>query len=106
MLSKQYATEKRANREYLLKILSSIRFVARQELPLRDDRNETDSNFYQLLILRGEDSDGPRLKAFLNRKQLNYTFHEIQNEMLATMVLQVLCDIAKNLQSSFFFFAL
>ena len=66
MLSKQYATEKRVNREYLLKILSSIRFLARQGLPLRGDMNETDSNFYQLLMLRGKDSDGPGLKAFLD----------------------------------------
>ena len=103
MLSKQYATEKRANREYLLKILSSIRFVARQGLPLRGDMNETDSNFYQLLMLWGKESDGPGLKAFLDKKQLKYTFHKIQNEMLATMALQVLHHVAKNLQSSAFF---
>ena len=103
MLSKQYATEKRANREYLLKILSSVRFLARQGLPLRGDMDETNSNFYQLLMLRGEDSDGPGLKAFLDKKQLKYTSHEIQNEMPATMALQVLRDVAKNLQSSSYF---
>ncbi len=80
MLSKQYATEKRVNREHLLKLLSSIRFLARQGLPLGGDMDETDSNFYQLLILRGEDSDGPWLKAFLDKKQLKYTSHEIQIE--------------------------
>ena len=103
MLSKQYATEKRANRQYLLKILSSICFLARQGLPLRGDMDETVLNFYPLLMLRGEDSDGPGLKAFLDKKQLKYTSHEIQNEMLATMALQVLRDVAKNLQSSSFF---
>lgn len=45
MLSKQYASEKRANREYLLKLLSFVRFLARQGIPLRGDMDETDSNF-------------------------------------------------------------
>ena len=103
MLSKQCATEKRANREYLLKILSSICFLARQGLPLRGDMDETVLNFYPLLMLRGEDSDGPGLKAFLDKKQLKYTSHEIQNEMLATMALQVLRDVAKMCSRHHFF---
>ncbi len=65
--------------------------------------DETDSNFYQLLMLRGEDSDGPGLKAFLGKKQLKYASHEMPNELLATMALQVLCDVANDLQSSSFF---
>ena len=35
MLSRQAATEKQQNRQYLLKVLSSIRFLARQGLSLR-----------------------------------------------------------------------
>ena len=65
--------------------------------------DETDLNFYQLLMLRGEDSDRPGLKAFQDKKQLKYTSIEIQNEMLDTMALQVLRDVAENLQSSSFF---
>ena len=37
MLSQAAATEKKNNREYLLKIISSIRFLGRQGLPLRGD---------------------------------------------------------------------
>ena len=60
MLSKAAATEKKNNREYLLKIISSIRFSVRQGLPLRGDgpHNDLDSNFYQLLLLRAEDIQG------------------------------------------------
>ena len=44
MLSKQTATEKQQNRQYLLKVLTSIRFLARQGLPFRGDGDETDSS--------------------------------------------------------------
>ena len=37
MLSQAAATEKKNNREYLLMIISSIRFLGRQGLPLRGD---------------------------------------------------------------------
>ena len=62
--------------------------------------DETDSNLYQLLMLQGADTGEPGLKAFLDKKQLKYTSHEIQNEMLDTMALQ---DVAKSLQSALFF---
>ena len=60
MLSKAAATEKKNNHEYLLKIISSIRFLGRQGLPLRGNgpHNDLDSNFYQLLLLRAEDFQG------------------------------------------------
>ena len=54
-LSQQHSKEKEENREMLLKILSSIRYLARQGLPLRGDGDEQDGNFLQLLKLRGED---------------------------------------------------
>ena len=53
MLSKAASTEKKNYSEYLLKIISSIRFFGRQGLPLRSGgpHNDLDSNFYQLLLL-------------------------------------------------------
>ena len=71
MLSSQLAKEKQSNREYLLHVMSTIRFLARQALPLRGDRDE-DSNFYQLLVLCGESK--PEIKAMMDKKkQLKYT---------------------------------
>jgi hypothetical protein len=50
-----------------LKILSSIRYLARQGLALRGDGDEQDGNFLQLLKLKGEDDpsmiDWLKLKA-------------------------------------------
>jgi hypothetical protein len=69
MLSSQLAKEKQANREYLLNVLSIIRFLARQALPLRGDGDEKDSNFYQLLLLRGESM--PEIKAMMEKSNLS-----------------------------------
>ena len=70
MLSTQHALEKRLKREYFLKILSTIRFLAHQGLPLRGDGDEKD----QLLALRGDDSN---VKKMLERTQMKYTSPEI-----------------------------
>ena len=59
VLSKQAATKKQQNRQYLLKVLSSIQFLACQGLPLCGDGDETDSNLHQLLVFRGEDQSIP-----------------------------------------------
>lgn len=101
MLSKQAAAEKQQNRQYLLKVLTSIRFLARQGLPLRGDGNEIDSNLHQLLVLRGEDY--PPIHQFLQRQQLKYTAHEVQNELLSVMAQQILRHIAQQIQNSVFF---
>lgn len=59
-LSNALKQEKLERRQCLLKILSNIRFLARQGLPLRghgnqETQSEIDSNFVQLMKLRGED---------------------------------------------------
>lgn len=50
-LSKEHQCEKMERQQCLLKILSNIRFLTRQSLPLRGHGSGTDSNFIQLLIL-------------------------------------------------------
>ena len=63
----------------LTKLLSSIRFLARQGLPLRghhEDVNSLDGNLYKLLLLRAEDC--PQLQAWVHRKE--YTSADIINE--------------------------
>ena len=97
LLDRQIATEKRANREYLLKVLSTIRFLARQGLSLRGSGDESDSNLLQLLLLRADDF--PAIAKYLERKQLKYVSHDVQNEFLSIMALQVLREITANLQS-------
>ena len=43
--SQEHEAEKARNREMLLLVLQSVQFLARQGLPLRGDRNESDGNF-------------------------------------------------------------
>ena len=102
MLNREAATERKQNRTYLLKILSSVRFLARQGLPLRGDGDETNSNFHQLLLLRSVE-DCPGMFKFLERKQLKYTSHEVQNGFLSIMAQQVLRQVAASLQSSVYY---
>ena len=45
MLSKQVSQERKANRDHLMTVLSTIRFLARQGLPLRGG-DDKESNFY------------------------------------------------------------
>ena len=55
MLSSQHAKEKADNRHVLYEILSNVRFLARQGLPLRGSGQGDDSNFIQLLKFCGTD---------------------------------------------------
>ncbi len=94
MQKKKNGTEK----IMLIKIISSIRFLARQGLPLRGDGSEElDSNFYQKLKLKSEED--PRVNDWLKKKTNKYTSHDIQNEILKVMAMHVLRNIGNSLQS-------
>ena len=64
-LSRLYAIEMARNRKMLLKVLSCMKFLARQGLPFRGHDN-SESNLIQLLKHHGEE-DG-ELLAWLERK--------------------------------------
>ena len=83
-----------------MKLLSSIRYLARQGLPLRGDGSEKDSNFYQLLLLRGEDVSS--IQPMLERAQMKFTSPEIQNEILKIMATSILRKIQAQLQLGYF----
>ena len=100
-LSQQHEQGKLENRHCFLKVLSNIRFLACQGLPLRGDGNEAESNFLQLFRLRGEDD--PKVLDWLKKKTNKYTSPEIQNEILKLMALQVLREVAANLHSTTFY---
>ena len=95
-LSQQYANELDSNRKILLKILSCIKFLGRQGLALRGDGDESDGNFLQLLKLQADEAT----MDWLQRKCNKYTSHEIQNEILKIMALNVLRNITLDLQQS------
>ena len=72
-----------------------------QGLSLRGDGDELQSNFYQLMLLQGEQC--PEILSFLEKKQLKYTSHEIQNEILSIMAQAILRRLVRRIQSSVFF---
>ena len=69
LLNHQYEEDAKFHREMLLRLLSCVRFLARQGLPFRGHREDLQSwegDLYQLLMLQAEDS--PRMKVWLNKK--------------------------------------
>ena len=94
--------EKSENRHALLKILSNVRFLARQALPLRGSGDGTNSNFTQLYLLREEDN--PILKKWRTEIQKDrYVHNTIQDEMMKLMALKILREIAANIRDSDFY---
>ena len=100
-LQRELTKQKSENRQMLLKILSNIRFLARQSIAIRGDGDEENSNFIQLFKLRGEDD--PKFAKWLEKKTDKYVSADIQNELLKVMGLQVLRDIATSLHSAKFY---
>ena len=100
-LQRELTKQKSENRQMLLKILSNIRFLARQSIAIRGDGDEENSNFIQLFKLRGEDD--PKFAKWLKKKTDKYVSADIQNELLKVMGLQVLRDIATSLHSAEFY---
>ena len=87
-LSAIHEQEKLKSHQYFLKILSNIRFLSWQGLPLRGHGDESDSNFNQLLKLQSENDI--RLVNWIEKKTDKYIAQGIQNEVPKVMSLQVL----------------
>lgn len=99
-LSAQHQREKLERRHCLLKIFSSIHFLARQGLPLRGNGDDSSSNFTQLLKLQA--GDDQRLGTWMKRKTDKYTSADVQNEILKVMALHILRKVAFSIRSSKF----
>ena len=100
-LSSQFAAERLHRRQCFQKLLSNVRLLSRQALPLHGDGDEMDSNFTQLLKLRGEDD--PRIFERIKKKTDKYTSGEMQNEMIKVMPFQILCELASALQNTAYY---
>jgi len=101
VVSTNHARNKKDSRQCLLKILSNVVFLAQQGLAFRGDGDESNSNFIQLLKLRG--LDDPRISDWILKKANKYTSHDIQDELLKSMALCVLQKISANLAEANFF---
>ena len=65
LLSQEHKEEKATNRKMFLKILQNIRFLSRHGLALKGGDADSDSNFIQLMHLRGIDC--PEVEALTSR---------------------------------------
>ena len=81
-----------------LLILQNIGFLSRQGLALRGSDADTDSNFIQLMHFRGIDC--PEVEAWMKEKTNKYTSHDIQNECLQIMALQILREVRLSVRDS------
>ena len=97
MTSESIKANMKENRHCLIKIIESIQFLGRQGLALREDENDENSNFIQILKLRGL-SQAPKLE----KKTEKYTSHDIQNEILLLMAHGILRELSSDIQDSFF----
>lgn len=98
LLSSELAKERLERRQCFLKLLSNVRFLSRQGLPLRGAGDESDSNYMQLLLLRAEDD--PRIFEWLRKKTDKYTSGDMQNEMMKVMAQLVLDEVKISLYKS------
>lgn len=92
-LSSVLATAQEEARSNLLKILSSVKYLAQQGLALRGHGNE-EGNFHYLLLLKAEDD--PALGHWLKRNH-SYTSPVVQNEMLSLMSNTIIRNIAEEI---------
>lgn len=86
MISSKYVQDKSDARVCLIKIIESIRFLAVQGLALRG-HSEEKSNFTVLLRLRSQDI--PLLKSWLERSRYKWISHDIENEILSLLSLEL-----------------
>ena len=80
-----------------MNVFSTIRYLARQGLPLCGSDDGKESNFYQLLLLRSEASPGN-----LDRAQFKYTSPDVQNEILSIKALNILRKVMSQIQTSIY----
>lgn len=85
------------NRRMLVKVLTSVRYLARQGLPLRGHTND-EGNFRQLLHLREEDD--PNLAIYTARATHYIMSPQAQNEILKDFSHSVLRQIVKNVRNN------
>lgn len=101
-LSAQLERDQKYHRTMLMKLLSCIKYLARQGLPFRghnEDAESFEGNLYQLLLLEARDSTD--MAAWLRRRE--YISPDIINELISTMGQSVLRQLLVEIRSSLWF---
>ena len=92
MLSSQHAIDKQEI-EIIFESVSeySVLSEARNIIAMHGDPDESDSNFMQLLMLRG--IDDPMIMQTVETKKDKYMSPQKQNEILSILTLQILISV-------------
>jgi hypothetical protein len=98
-LNIQADVQRKENSSNLLTIMSSLQYLTRQGLATRGHEDNA-SNFHQLLMLRCQDK--PQLREWLSKK-MSWTSHSIQEEIIESMGVTVMREIASQLQAQPFY---
>ncbi len=80
-----------------LRVLRDIRYLARQGMSFRSNRDD-DGNFIQLLHLQGVEN--PDIETWMKKKTNKYTSHDIQNECVQLLALQIVREMSCNIRDS------
>lgn len=99
-LNTQCEVDRCIHREMLLKLLSCIRFLGRQGLPLRGHKEDNESfegNLYQLLLLQAD----AKMNNWLQKRE--YISPEIVNEIITIMGQTVLRQILADIKGGMWF---
>ena len=94
-LSQQKLDEQSSFRSNLVQLFSTVRFLARQALPLWGHLEEN-GNYLQLLKLLGHENE--TLSLWLDRTT-NFTSHDCQNEMLGILSQAVVRSIVSTVET-------
>lgn len=100
LISSGEAQARKDARICLLKIVETIRFLAVQGIPIRGHTQEK-SNFIQLLQLRSMDNH--LLKSWLERSNYRWISHDIINEILRLLSLNVQRKLVNGVTSEPFY---
>ena len=101
-LSAQLDANQRHHRQMLMKLLSCIKYLARQGLPFRghhEDIQSFEGNLYQLLLVQAQDC--PDMTTWLHKKE--YISPEIVNEIIMAMGQSVLRQLLSEIRKSLWF---
>lgn len=99
LTNKNLIDSRRMHRAYLIDVMQSLRYLARQGIALQGTHNQ--DNFTQLLLLLGT-KDRNILKT-LGQSGQKYIHHDVQNELLDIMAHQVLSSKLDEIRMNGFF---
>ena len=86
------------NCKIIFKDFPNSAIFVKAKFTLHGDQNDQESNFIQLIKLRG--TDDPNIMKHLGQNTDKYTCHQVQNEIIQIMALSVLRKISEDFHSS------